>query len=66
MTIKIVELSKDLKSEGYYVTMYIEDGKLIMKMQNNNNSKIANTEITSEDISSNNDSIKTKLKDKVK
>lgn len=66
MTIKIVELSKDLKSEGYYVTMYIEDGKLIMKMQNNNNSKITNTEITSEDISSNNDSIKTKLKDKVK
>lgn len=64
--LKMIELSDSLKSEGYYVTMYIEDGKLIMKMQNKNNNKSSDIEITTEDIESDNFTVKNKLKNKVK
>jgi len=66
MTIRIIELSKDLKSEGYYITMYAENGKLIMRMKNLNNDKITDTEVIVNDIDSTNDELKNKLKDKVK
>lgn len=64
--LKIIDLSDSLRAEGYYITMYIEDGKLIVKMENPSKTKNSNAEISLQDLDSDNTIIKNKLKDKVK